>query len=342
MTRKTWRDQIVEAAIDPDQPIIDAHHHVWEKEAFPPFDPYNEEDLFADKVESGHRILGTVYVDSHTSYRSDGPDHLRVVGETDYAERVAQEGMARGGALAGTCCAIAPRADLLLGARVAEVLDAHAQASSRFRGIRHMTAYDADVPASSETGAKIMMQPAFREGFAELGKNGLSFDAWLLQPQLPEVFDLARQFTETTIILDHLGGPMGIGRFAEHRDEAFVSWRSNMATLASCPNVQVKLGGLNMGLAGVDALARDIPFTSLEMATAQKDYILTAIDLFGPARCMFESNVPVDTHGGNYGVIWNAFKRLTADFTPEERHQLYYANAIEAYRIDVRQLQKIA
>ena len=342
MTRKPWRDQVVEAAIEPDLPIIDAHHHVWEHEAFPPFDPYNEDDLFADKAGSGHLILGTVFVDSHTSYRAEGPDHLRVVGETEYAERVAQAGMARGGSLTGTCCAIAPRADLLLGAGAGEVLDAHAHASSRFRGIRHMTAHDADVPASAATGAGVMKQPAFREGFVELDKRGLSFDAWLLQPQLPEIIDLARQFPGTTIILDHLGGPMGIGRFAERRDEAFASWRDDMATLATCPNVRVKLGGLNMGLAGVDALARDIPFTSAEMAATQKDFILTAIDLFGPARCMFESNVPVDTHGAGYGVIWNAFKRLTSDFTPEERHRLFYATAVETYRIDARQLQQIA
>lgn len=342
MTRKAWRDQVIEAAIEPDLPIIDAHHHVWEHEPFPPFDPYNEDDLFADKAGSGHLILGTVYVDSHTSYRTDGPDHLRVVGETDYAERVAQAGIARGGALAGTCCAIAPRADLMLGAGVGAVFDAHAEASSRFRGIRHMTAFDIDVPASAATGAGVMMQPAFREGFEELGKRGLSFEAWLLQPQLPEVIDLARQFTGTAIILNHLGGPMGIGRFAGRRGESFASWRSDMATLASCPNVRVKLGGLNMGLAGVDALARDVPFTSAEMAAAQQHFILTAIDLFGPARCMFESNVPVDTHGGSYGVIWNAFKRLTSDFTPEERHRLFYATAAEAYRIDPRQLQQIS
>ncbi len=340
MNRDAWRNQVMEDAIEPDLPIIDAHHHIWENEPFPPFDHYDENDLFADKTDSGHRIVGTVYVDSHTSYRIDGPEHLRVVGETDYAERVAQAGIARGGAYAGVCCAIAPRADLLLGTQVCEVLDAHAQATSRFRGIRHMTAHDIDVPASAATGANVMMQPAFREGFAELDRRGLSFDAWLLQPQLPEVIDLARQFPETTIILNHLGGPLAIGRFADHCDEAFASWRSDMATLATCQNVRVKLGGLNMGMAGVDALARDVPFTSVEMAAAQRDYILTAIDLFAPERAMFESNVPVDTHGAAYGVIWNAFKRNTADFTPQERQRLFYGTALEAYRIDPAQLQQ--
>ncbi|MDP3550774.1 MAG: amidohydrolase family protein [Novosphingobium sp.] len=339
MTRDAWRNQVGEDAIEPALPIIDAHHHVWENEPFPPFDPYDENGLFADKTASGHRIIGTIYVDSHTSYRTTGPDHLRVVGETDYAERVAQVGMGRGGAFAGVCCAIAPRADLTLGARVGEVLDAHAQASSRFRGVRHMTAHDGDVPASAATGAGVMMHSAFREGFAELGRRGLSFDAWLLQPQLPEVIDLARHFPDTPIILNHLGGPLAIGRFADRRDEAYASWRADMATLATCENVRVKLGGLNMGMAGVDALARDVPFTSQEMAAAQKHFILTAIDLFGPARAMFESNTPIDTYGAGYGVIWNAFKRITADFTPNERALLFCGTATKTYRIDPTQLQ---
>ena len=341
MTRQAWRNQVAEDAIDPSLPIIDAHHHVWEHGPFPGFDAYDENDLFADKTGSGHCIAGTVYVDSHGSYRNDGPEHLRVVGETDYAERIACDGIARGGAFAGVCCAIAPAANLLLGAQVCEVLDAHAQATVRFRGIRHMTAYDIDVPASLGTGAGVMMQPAFRDGFAQLGRRGLSFEAWLVQSQLPEVIDLARQFPETTIILNHLGGPLAIGRFAAARDEAFAAWRADLATLAECPNVRVKLGGLNMGMAGVDALARDVPFTSEEMAAAQRHFILTAIDVFGPARAMFESNVPIDTKGGGYGVIWNAFKRITADFTPQDRQQLFFGTALETYRINPEHLQSM-
>lgn len=333
MTRKAWRDQVIEAAIEPELPIIDAHHHVWEKEPFPPFDPYDETDLFADMEGCGHNIVGTVFTDSHTSYLIDGPEHLRVVGETRYAERIAELALERGGGAAGACAAIAPSANLLLGALVGETLDAHAAVTKRFRGIRHMTAYDADVPASVGTGAAVMMQPAFREGFAELARRHLSFDAWLLQPQLPEVIDLARSFPETLIILDHLGGPMAIGRFAGRRTEAFDMWKRDMTELATCANVRVKVGGLNMGMAGVDAVAREVPFTSAEMAAAQRDHILTAIDLFGPARCMFESNVPVDTHGAGYGVIWNAFKRVSEGFTATERNQLFYATAVDTYRI---------
>jgi predicted TIM-barrel fold metal-dependent hydrolase len=203
-----------------------------------------------------------------------------------------------------------------------------------------MTAYDIDVPASAATGAGVMMRPTFRAGFAELARRGLSFDAWLLQSQLGEVIDLARAFPAAVIILDHLGGPLAIGRFATRRDEAFAEWKRDMAELATCANVRVKLGGLNMGMAGVDALARAVPFTSEEMAAAQRDYILTAIDLFGPTRCMFESNVPIDTFGGGYGVIWNAFKRISAGFTADERHRLFFQTAMDTYRIDPEQIAK--
>lgn len=338
MSRAQWREQVVEAALEPDLRIIDAHHHVWEKEPFPPFDPYNETDLLADKTGSGHNIVGTVFVDSHTSYRDSGPDALRVVGETDYAERVAKMAMAMGGKSAGACAAICPSADLTLGAAVADTLEAHAAASHRFRGIRHMTAYDTDVPLSHATGDGVMMRQTFREGFAELGRRGLTFDAWLLQPQLPEVTDLASAFPDTTIVLNHLGGPMAIGRFADDREASFARWKADLATLAQCPNVRVKLGGLNMGMAGVDALGRDVPFTSQEMADAQRAYILTGIDLFGPDRCMFESNVPVDTHGAGYGIIWNAFKRISSDLSAEKRSRLFFGTAVETYRIGLGDL----
>ena len=335
MSRKEWRDQVVESAIEPELPIVDAHHHVWAIGAFPPFEPYNHERLFTDLSDSGHRIIATVYTDSHTSYREHGPEALRVVGETDYAERIAQEAMRRGGKVAGACAAIAPRANLLLGQAVAEVLDAHAAASPRFRGIRHMTAFDPDVPASASTGARLMMRPDFRTGFAELARRGLSFDAWLLQPQLPEVIDLARQFPAATIVLDHLGGPMRIGRFAASPADSVASWKQSMALLAACPNVSVKLSGLNMGMAGVDAATAERPFTSVEMAEAQRDYVLSAIDLFGPARCMFASNASVDTHNASYTVIWNAFKRMTAGFSVEDRALLFKDTATRVYRISV-------
>jgi predicted TIM-barrel fold metal-dependent hydrolase len=333
MSRQVWRDQVTEDAIEPELRIVDAHHHVWEGEPYPGFDPYDDAALIADKTLHGHRIIGTVFTDSHTSYLPDGPEERRSLGETAYAERIAQAALERGNGAAGICAAIAPGVDLTVGSRIGDVLDAHAAVSPRFRGIRHMTAYDPDVPATAGTGPGVMKSASFREGFAELVRRGLSFDAWLLQSQITEVIDLAGAFPDAVIILDHLGGPLAIGRFAD-RAASFSAWRRDMADLATCANVRVKLGGLNMGLAGVDALGRDRPFTSDEMVAAQRDYILTAIELFEPARCMFESNAPVDLNGIGYGVIWNGFKKMTADFTAQERGMLFSGTAIDTYRID--------
>lgn len=339
MNRKNWLEQVVEDALEPELPIVDAHHHVWENEPVPPFEPYDASDLFADKRGSGHAVIGTIFVDSHTSYRKDGPPSVRVVGETEYAERVATLAM-EDGRTRGACAAIVPHADLLLGAAVGEVLDAHMAASSRFRGIRHMTAYDRDSPFNMVPEEEVMRNASFLAGAGELAKRGLSLDAWVFHPQLMDVVEVARAYPDLKVILNHLGGPLAIGRFADAPKEAFSDWYGKMAVVAQQPNILLKVGGLNMGLAGIDAAGRSKPFTSREMADIQCDHVVAAIDLFGPARCMVESNAPVDTLNAGYDVIWNAFKRLTMRYTPEERRWLFSETAIECYRVDTSALAK--
>lgn len=335
MTRKQWRDQVIEEALDPALPIIDAHHHIWLTSPQEPWEAYNADEIAADMEGCGHNVVATVYTDSHAHYRTDGPQELRVVGETEYVDSVAQAAEARGGAAAGLCAAIVTHADLLLGTAVGEVLDAHMAASERFRGIRYMTALDQDLPPIyGATEAGIMNRPIFREGLAELVKRGLSLDTWMFQPQLPELVDLARAFPDANIILDHTGGPLAIGRFAGRRSEAFAQWKRDMAILSECPNVSVKLGALNMAQTGMDATGERQPHSSEETARIQRDHILTAIDLFGPDRCMFESNFPVDMHAISYTLLWNAFKRMTADLSTQERRALFAGTAARVYRME--------
>ena len=337
MDRKAWRAQVVEEALEPDLQIVDAHHHIWASSPAEPWEPYDADALIADKVGSGHNVIATVYVDSHSNYRTEGPSEMRVVGETEFADSVAERALSLGGRSAGVCAGIVTHADLLLGAAVGAVLDAHMAASRRFRGIRYMTAIDPDLPPIyGATEAGLMMRPRFREGFAELGRRGLSFDAWLFHPQLPELIDLARQFPDTTIILDHLGGPIGIGRFAGRRAETFTEWKRDMASLAACPNVSVKLGALNMSFTAMDAVDLPRPHTSEETARLQRDHILTAIDLFGPDRCMFESNFPVDMRSISYNLLWNSFKRVTAELAADERAKLFAGTARRVYRLGDR------
>lgn len=335
MTRKQWRDQVIEEALEPDLPIIDAHHHIWLTPPLEPWEAYRADAVMADMEGCGHNIVATVYTDSHAHYRPSGPESMRVVGETEYADSVADAAQARGGAVAGLCAAIVTHADLLLGASVGDVLDAHIAASERFRGIRYMTAIDPDLPPIyGATESEIMNRPIFREGFAQLVKRGLSLDTWMFQPQLPEVIELARAFPDANIILDHGGGPLGIGRFAGRRTEAFAQWKRDMAVLSECSNVSVKLGALNMTQTGMDATDEPQPRSSEDTALNQRDHILTAIDLFGPNRCMFESNFPVDMHAISYTLLWNTFKRVTADLSIHDRRALFAGTAARVYRME--------
>jgi predicted TIM-barrel fold metal-dependent hydrolase len=333
MSSPDWRNQVCEAALEPDLPIVDAHHHVWSRSPAPGYEAYGGEAILADKTTSGHRIEATVYVDSHGNYRAGGPEHLRVVGETEFADGLARDAERRGGRSAGLCAGIVPHANLLLGARVGEVLDAHVAASPRMRGIRHMAAFDSSLPpiyGADRPG--ILREPAFREGFAQLARRGLSFDAWIFHPQLRELVELARAFPETPIILDHLGGPIGVGSF-EARATGFEVWRSSLAQAAACANVSLKLGSLAMSYTGVSATGASRPMTSAEMAERWRPHLLTAIELFGPTRCMFESNFPVDMVSTSYVVLWNAFKRATQEFSSTERTSLFAGTARRIYRL---------
>jgi L-fuconolactonase len=331
---RDWLALHVEEAIDPALPIIDAHHHCYAIPPKPIFPSYPIDALLRDKTGTGHNIAATVYVDSQITFRKDGPDHLRTVGGTDHAEAIAQEGIRRGGRNAGICAAIVGHAPLAMGTPVREVLEAHKIASpTHFRGIRVRTAFDPDAPFNEDGYAGMLGEARFREGFAELAPLGLSFDAWLLHPQIPELTDLARAFPETRIILNHIASPIQIGRFTGKPAEVFQDWAAAMADLATCPNVFVKIGALNMTFTGLSFIGRDRPPTSEELAERQRDYVLRTIDLFGPDRAMFESNFPVDMLGVSYGVLWNGFKRMTADFTAAERHALFHETAARAYRI---------
>jgi predicted TIM-barrel fold metal-dependent hydrolase len=270
-----------------------------------------------------------------SGYRDDGPEELRPVGETEFARRVSEDSERRGGTVVA---GIVGYADLRLGARVEDVLQAHVDAGGgRFRGIRHATSWDADPSirrnhAGSPEG--LMREPVFLDGLAVLGRMGLSFDAWLYHPQIPELTDAARAVPDVTIVLDHLGGPLGIGPY-EDRDAMLPGWRAAMAELASCPNVFVKLGGIGMPIFGFPWDRNEKPPSSEELAATWGPEIRHCIDRFGPERCMFESNFPVDKRGCSYVVLWNAFKRMAAGASDEDKRWLFHDSAATAYRLPI-------
>ena len=329
--RETWLARVQEEIIDPDRRICDPHHHLWDH----PDDRYLFHDILAD-VSSGHNVVSTVFVECGSMWRADGPEPMRFVGETEFVQGAAAMSASGSYGPPRIAASIVAHVDFRHGDAVQKVLEAHRAASPQgFAGIRHASAWDAspDVPnhrTSPPDG--LLLDSAFRSGFKHLAPMGLTYDAWLYHPQIPDLVDLARAFSDTTIILDHFGGPLGIGPYAGHSEEVFEDWKRKIAPLAELPNVHAKLGGINMPVNGFGWQTRDMPPTSAELAEATKRYYLHTIDLFGPERCMFESNFPVDKVSCSYAVLWNAFKRIVADFREDEKDAMFHDTAARVYR----------
>ncbi len=331
--REDWLARRTEAPLEPALPIVDPHHHLWDR----PHWRYMLPDLLAD-LNAGHNVTGTVFVQCRAFHRAAGPEEMRPVGETEFVNGVAAMSASGQYGAARVCAGIVGHADLRLGARVAPVLEEHIRAGGgRFRGIRHITAWDDD-PVMLNPGypmpPKLMEDTNFREGLATLARAGLTFDAWLYHPQIAELTALARALPQARIVLDHVGGPLGIGRYAGRREEVFAVWRPAIRELATCPNVHVKLGGLGMRINGFGFEEGQDPPSSEDLADAWRPYMETCIEAFGAERCMFESNFPVDKGAYSYAVCWNAFKRLASGASAVEKTALFSTTATRFYRLD--------
>lgn len=331
MDRDPWLAQVNEEILEPELPICDPHHHLWDH----PGRRYLLDELLAD-TGSGHNVVATVFVECMSMYRADGPEAMRPVGETEFVNGLAAMSASGRYGPMRMAAGIVSFADLTLGDRVGAVLDAHMAASPRFRGIRHAAGWDAsDQVRNSHTNPPpgLLGDARFRQGFAELSRRRLSFDAWLYHPQIPELTNLAKACPDSTIVLDHFGGPLGIGPYEGRRGEIFAYWQGAIRELARCPNVVAKLGGLVMPINGFGFHRRERPATSTELVQAIRDWCLHAIDCFGPDRCMFESNFPVDRASCSYHVLWNAFKRLAAGFGAADKAALFHDTAVRVYQL---------
>jgi L-fuconolactonase len=327
--RLAWLASTSEEALDPDLPICDPHHHLWEF----PDNRYLVDEFLADAA--GHRITRTVYVECQQKYRASGPDELRPLGETEFV-RDCTEAL-RSGAATRVAAGIVGFADLTLGAAVQDVLEGHLAVTSRFRGIRYASAWDSSDkirPTHTHPSQHLMRCEQFRAGLARLSALGLSFDAWVFHPQLSELTELARALPDLTIVLDHVGGPLGVGPYAGRRAEVFSLWRRGLAELATCGNVFVKIGGLAMTMYGFGWHKRPAPPGSEELAEAFQPYYETCLECFGAQRCMFESNFPMDQASCSYGVLWNAYKRLARSCSPTERAALFHDTASRVYQLE--------
>jgi len=324
-----WLASVTEPVIDPDRRIVDPHHHLWKR----PKSTYVLEHLWAD-TGSGHNVAKTVFLECRASYREDGPQHLKPIGETEFVEAIAAESRAGEGA---EIAAIVSHADLR-SPQLDEVLDAHECAGKGlFRGIRHAGARDPHPEALAIPGRApdgLYASDEFRQGLSRLGERGYTYDTWHYHHQNLDFRDMAAALPGTTMILDHFGTPLGVGPYADRREEIFAQWRDDIAAIAECPNVVAKLGGLAMPDNGFGWNNRDMPASSDELVEAQARYYHHTIQCFGADRCMFESNFPVDRYSISYHVLWNGLKKIAAEYTEEQQSAMFSGTASRIYKLD--------
>ena len=324
---QAWLDSVFEDVVDPDAPIIDPHHHLWPVGGSLPF---GLAELEAD-LGSGHNVVDTVFVECGAAYDRSTGDAFAPVGETTFVTGEAERSGRRvmGGIVA--------HADLRDAENLDAVLDAHdAAGRGRFRGIRHAGSHALHpevltIPGGAPAG--LYADPAFRAGVARLGEWGLTYDTWHYHYQNRNFLELAQAVPGTAMVLDHFGTPLGVGPYESQREQIFQQWKSDIADIATCENVVAKIGGLAMPDNGFGWHTADRPPTSDEFIDAQGRYYLHTIEQFGPERCMFESNFPVDRFSLSYRTVWNAFKKLVADFSADERDAMLRGTAARVYRL---------
>ena len=332
-----WLALTVEETLEPDLPICDPHHHLWEFKTEHTQPRYLLDEILED-LYAGHNVVSTVFIECGAMFKTDGPEAMRPIGETEFVRGIAAMSASGLYGDASVAKGIIGTTDLKIGDIAADVLDAQIEAGGgRFKGIRLGMAWDKhDEIGNHRTNppGDMVLRDDFRTGFKHLGPRNLSYEAWCYHPQIPDVTSLARAFPDTVIILDHFGGPIGIGPYAGKADEVYAEWKRSIDDLAACQNVRAKLGGINMDVNGFGWHEKLKPPTSQELLDATRPYYEYTIEKFGPDRCMFESNFPVDKLSCSYNVLYNSFKLLTAGFSADEKAKLYHDTAVKTYKLD--------
>jgi len=330
-----WLALTREETLEPEIAICDPHHHFWDHRLERiPYQRYLLHELMAD-VGAGHNVRSTVFIEARSMYRAGGPAELRPVGEVEFVQGLAA---ASASGTYGPCraaAAIVGRADLKQGDGVKPVLEALQAASpNRFRGIRHTVTWDPHPEVESREAEGVLASAGYRAGARVLARMGLSLDVGVAFPQLPELADFAKALPELTIVLNHLGGLNRSGPYAGKDDEVLPVWRRGIAAVAQCPNIHLKLGGHGMPRMGFDWHTFDKPIGSEELAAQMAPLMSYCIEQFGPDRCMFESNFPVDKVSFSHHVLFNAFKRFSTGYSAPERAALFHDTAVRAYRVN--------
>ena len=331
-----WLALTLEETLEPDIPICDPHHHFWDMRAeYIPYQRYLLHELAAD-IGSGHNVRSTVFIEARSMYRADGPDEMRPVGEVEFVQGLAAASASGLYGPGRAAAAIIGHADLNLGEDVRPVLEAMQAASpNRFRGIRHSVGWDPHPEVVNRDAEGRLPSAEYRAGAKVLADMGLCLENSLYFPQLQELADFARAVPNLTIVLNHIGGLLREGPYANRDQEVLPAWQEGLATVAQCPNVVIKLGGVGQLRFGFDWHTRAKPIGSEELSQALSPLMGYCIEQFGPERCMFESNFPVDKRSYSYNVVYNAFKRLSKNYSATERAVMFHDNAVRVYKIDV-------
>ncbi len=334
-----WLALTQEPALEPELPICDPHHHFWDfRTSRIPYQRYLLHEL-AEDMNSGHNVRSTVFVEARAMYRADGPEEMRSVGEVEFVQGLAAAGASGLYGPGRAAASIVGHANLNLGEQVAPVLEALQAASpNRFRGIRHSVTWDADPTVENSAAHNMQGQMAsdnFRAGARVLARMGLTLEGWMFFPQLPELADFAKAVPDLTIILNHIGGLLRVGPYANREAEIWETWRRGIEAAAACPNVVIKLGGIGMPRTGFDWHTRETSIGSEELAASMAPWMAHCIEQFGPSRCMFESNFPVDKVSYSYNIMYNAFKRLSKGYSASERAAMFHDTATRVYRVEV-------
>ena len=330
-----WLALTQEPTLEPELPICDPHHHFWDlRPERLPYQRYLLHELLAD-ITTGHNVRSTVFIETRTMYRPDGPVELRPVGEVEFVQGLAAASASGVYGPVRAAAAIVGHADLKLGERVRPVLEALQAASpNRFRGIRHTVTWDRHPEVGNREQEGVLASADFRAGARVLAQMGLSLDTGLSFPQLPELAAFAQAVPELTIVLNHMGGLQRVGPYANRDDEVLPAWRSGIAAVAACPNVYLKLGGIGMPRFGFDWHTRDKPIGSEELASAMAPFMTYVIEQCGPDHSLFESIFPRDKVSFSHQVLFNGFKRFSAGYSASERADLFQGAAVRAYRIN--------
>ncbi len=330
-----WLALTQEETLDSELPICDPHHHFWEYRPEPPsYQRYLLEEL-AEDINSGHNVRSTVFIEVSTNYRTDGPEEMRPVGEVEFVEDLAQASATGQYGPSRAAAAIIGRADLKRGTLVGPVLEALQAASpNRFRGIRHSVGWDPHPEVQDREIEGCLAHRGYLEGAGTLSSMGLRLETSVYFPQLPELAEFAKRLPDLTIVLNHLGGLMRIGPYADRDEEVRTAWQRGVDQVADCPNIIMKLGGVGMPRMGFDLHTRSKPVGSEELARSIAPFVNYSIEKFGPNRCMFESNFPVDKVSFSYHVLYNAFKRISQVYTASDRNNLFHDTAARVYRLN--------